>query len=232
METRQEIILRAMIEEYIRTAEPVGSKFLALQCGLSVSPATIRNDMSALEDAGYIRSPHTSAGRVPTEKGYAYYLRHFVEPSEVREEQTQLRHAVSGEDNQQSALKMLGKALVDLSGETVIIAFDPRWSYSIGIANLFQKPDFQDLRVVQSLSELVDRFDDVISEMFEQVAREPQVMIGSGNPFGSDMTAIVVKYALPHRQVGVLGLVGPLRMDYQKNLRLMQEAKEILDEIL
>lgn len=71
---RQEKILNALIEEYTKTAEPVSSKFLAKKKGLSVSSATIRNELQKLTEMGYIRQPHTSAGRVPEEKALRYFL--------------------------------------------------------------------------------------------------------------------------------------------------------------
>ena len=74
METRQLDILRAIVEEYVATEEPVGSKAISQRHGLGVSPATIRNEMSVLEDAGFITQPHTSAGRIPTDKGYRLFV--------------------------------------------------------------------------------------------------------------------------------------------------------------
>lgn len=74
MDSRKRIILRAVVEEYIEKAEPVGSKTLAEKGGLDVSPATLRNEMAALEELGYLEHPHTSAGRVPTSAGYRLYV--------------------------------------------------------------------------------------------------------------------------------------------------------------
>lgn len=71
---RKEQILSAIIERFIATGEPVGSKFLAAMLPLSVSPATIRNEMAYLSEKGYLDQPHTSAGRVPSDKGYRYYI--------------------------------------------------------------------------------------------------------------------------------------------------------------
>lgn len=74
LEDRRLEVLRAIVEEYVQTAEPVGSKSLVERRHLAVSPATIRNDMAALEEEGFITQPHTSAGRIPTDKGYRYFV--------------------------------------------------------------------------------------------------------------------------------------------------------------
>ena len=74
LEPRSEAILRAIIEEYVATAQPVGSQTLVVKYGLGVSPATVRNVMAELESAGYLDHPHTSAGRLPTDKGYRLYV--------------------------------------------------------------------------------------------------------------------------------------------------------------
>lgn len=75
---RKQQILKAIIAEYIRTAEPVGSKALSELPELSFSSATIRNEMSELEEMGYLEKPHTSAGRVPSHKGYRFYVDHLM----------------------------------------------------------------------------------------------------------------------------------------------------------
>lgn len=77
---RKERILRAVIDDYIASGEPVGSRTLARRYGFMVSPATIRNEMADLEDSGFLEQPHASAGRVPSDKGYRYYVDHFVRP--------------------------------------------------------------------------------------------------------------------------------------------------------
>jgi transcriptional regulator of heat shock response len=230
MDDRRQRILRAIIEEYVRTAEPVGSKYLCENCGFDVSSATVRNEMMVLEDEGYLRSPHASAGRVPTEKAYEFYLRNFVPSKHANRGGAKLRQSMVGAFDGEDALRSLAKKLVDLSGETAIVAFDPRRSFYTGVANLFQKPEFRDLEVLRNLSSIVDRFDDVAGEIFDSISSEPQVMIGKENPFGEDMAAILVKYQLPNKVTGFLGLLGPLRMDYEKNIALIEEAKELLKE--
>ncbi|MDE6733577.1 MAG: heat-inducible transcription repressor HrcA, partial [Oscillospiraceae bacterium] len=86
MEPRAAKILAAVVDAYIRTGEPVGSKALAQDAGIGVSPATIRNTMAALEADGYLGHPHTSAGRVPTYKGFRYYVENLMDPEPINPE--------------------------------------------------------------------------------------------------------------------------------------------------
>src|ERR1043165_5900694 len=88
---RQEDILSLIIRSYTQTPEPVSSKFLVENSSLNVSSATIRNEMAALEDLGYISAPHTSAGRIPTENGYRYFVKRLINVSDLStNEQTRI----------------------------------------------------------------------------------------------------------------------------------------------
>ena len=90
MDQRMYKILEAVVDEYIRTGEPVGSKTVMHRLDISISSATIRNEMAALEQMGYLEHPHTSAGRIPTYKGYKYYIeksmQHFTLTEDEKEE--------------------------------------------------------------------------------------------------------------------------------------------------
>jgi heat-inducible transcriptional repressor len=94
---RQKKILSLIVQAYIRSAEPVGSKYLVDRFGLSLSPATIRNEMGVLTDAGYLRQPHTSAGRVPTEDGYRYFVGQLMHETSLPEE---VRHTINHQFSQ------------------------------------------------------------------------------------------------------------------------------------
>ncbi|MDI3257340.1 MAG: heat-inducible transcriptional repressor HrcA [Kyrpidia sp.] len=78
---RQQLILRLVVDDYIRSAEPVGSRTISKRMEAHLSPATIRNEMSDLEEMGYLEQPHTSAGRIPSQKGYRFYVDHLLQPS-------------------------------------------------------------------------------------------------------------------------------------------------------
>ena len=226
---RQELLLGIIVEEYVRSAEPVGSKFLAENFNLGVSPATIRNEMSFLEQSGLIQSLHTSAGRLPTEDGYRYYIKNILPNTNLKGEP--IKSAVEETDEAEQLLKSLAKRLVELSGETAIVTFDSDRSYYTGVSELFHKPDFNDLERVRSLSDLVDRFDEVMLSMSSLINDYPEVFIGTKNPFGDQMATVVVRYKLPNNKEGLLGLVGPIRMDYAKNLALIERAKQVIIDL-
>jgi len=229
MESRAEQLLRLIIDDYIKTAEPVGSKYLVEQYKLDISPATVRNEMSLLEEEGYLRHAYTSSGRIPTEKAYEWYLRGRVTKATDTTKATAAFETFERETNKESSVKSIAKRLTEISGETAIVAFDPNWSFYTGVSNLMQKPEFHDS--VPALAELVDQFDAVVSDMFDRVSHEPQVFIGSHNPFGDQMTTIIVRYDFPNTSGGILGLVGPMRMDYARNLALLEAAKKIINEL-
>ena len=114
LEDRKLDVLRAIVEDYVSTQEPVGSKALVERHNLGVSPATIRNDMASLEDEGYITQPHTSAGRIPTEKGYRLFVDRLstVKPLSVPERraiQTFLSGAVDLDDIMARTVRLLAQ---------------------------------------------------------------------------------------------------------------------------
>ncbi len=226
METRQANLLRLIIDDYIKTAEPVGSKYLVETYGLDISPATVRNEMSLLELDGFLRHAHTSSGRIPTEKAYQYYLKEFVQTDTVPQT---LDVEFSETPNKTNTIKTITKRLVEISGETAILAIDENSSQFTGVSNLFLKPEFLDS--ASALGELVDQFDEVISDMFSRASSKPQVFIGSNNPFGDQMTTIIVRYDFPNTTGGILGLVGPMRMDYARNLALLAAAQKMIEQL-
>ena len=141
MNNRQKHILFAIIEEYVESAQPVSSGLIAKKYNFGVSPATVRNDMASLEDLGFLRQPHTSAGRVPTEKSYRLYL-HECKRAQKALCTGQLEQVLRKARNPRELTREIAKSLVELSGETAIMSLDTGWSHYTGIANLFQKPDF------------------------------------------------------------------------------------------
>lgn len=132
MDPRKMRILRAVTDDYIRTAEPVGSRTIARKYGLGVSPATIRNEMADLEELGYLEQPHTSAGRVPSEKGYRFYVDVLMEPEELSdEEQSRLREEVAAGRRAVEDLIHQASRLLSLITHYTAVVVLPRLSQAI-----------------------------------------------------------------------------------------------------
>ncbi len=125
MDERKLKILAAIIDEYILTGEPVGSKAIAKVPGINVSAATIRNDMSMLEQLGYLEQPHTSAGRVPTFIGYRLYIDKLMKIEQLSEsERSKLDDMLGQEENltEESIIQSAGKALAELTKCATVVA--------------------------------------------------------------------------------------------------------------
>ncbi len=228
MNERLQRILAATVQEYVKTAEPVASSTIASNYRLDVSPATIRNDMAVLEEEGYLRQPHTSSGRVPTEEGYRFYLQLIRQHSRKLGARKELREVAQGTD--EDMMQGMARALSQISGETALVSLDASRNQTTGISNLFSKPDFQDVETLRTLSHIVDRLDEVMKTVFDDVEKEVRVFIGNENPFGKEVATIVAKYRLPSGATGMIGLMGPMRMDYEKNLQLLEEVRAVLDQ--
>lgn len=230
LNARQLQILAAIVEEYVASAEPVASKAIVDKYGLDVSSATVRNDMAVLDEAGLVRQPHTSAGRVPTETGYRVYLENFVHSNTPPKAHLPLSRAAATADEPHEQMRAIAKSLVELSGEAVVSSMDADWTYYTGLAKLFEKPEFNDVEMLRRVSGVVDRFDEAIEQAFEEADKDVNVWIGSQNPFGNEMATLLVRYRMPGGMTGILGLVGPLRMNYVRNIALLEEAKKLLDD--
>ncbi|KAA8827653.1 MULTISPECIES: heat-inducible transcriptional repressor HrcA [Bifidobacterium] len=122
-QSRRMLVLRAVVEDYIRSQEPVGSTSLTKQHHLGVSSATIRNDMAALEDEGYLIQPHTSAGRVPTEKGYRYFVDRLATVVPLSEAQRRgINSFLSGSVSLTDALQRSARLLSEITGQVAVVA--------------------------------------------------------------------------------------------------------------
>ncbi len=213
MDERKKLILEIIIKEHIGTGQPVASSIIVEKYKLPVSSATVRNDMAELEENGWIIQPYTSAGRVPTEKAYAQYAADLKDFSLPKKESELLSDA-AGDDEMKA--KQTAKQLASLSGLAVIWAFHKYNVYYTGISNLLHQPEFNHPQLVYDMSSIIDRIDDIVSEIFEQVDFSPQIMIGRESPFGIFSGAVLSRYKAKDR-VGLIGLVGPVRMDYAAN---------------
>lgn len=223
MELRQEQILKLLIEEHIKTAEPIGSGQIEALGVLEVSAPTIRNELRNLEENGFLTHPHTSAGRVPTEKGYEYYLTHLLEKNppetDLQEKMIQLQTEYQGE----AQMKEFGKYIAEIGNGAVIIAFDPHRIYYTGISYLFSQPEFHNVAHTIRVSSLFDHCEEHMQEFFDGMnENQLRVFVGQNNPMGSVCSSVAIRY-----NNSIFALVAPMRMDYKKNIALLEFLQKL-----
>lgn len=221
---RKKFLLATIIKEYVKTAVPVSSGGLVEKYKLDISPATVRNEMMELEEEGYIYQPHTSAGRVPTETAYELFVADLKDGKKkgLREAEKLLERLFKRDE---AAYKATAKAIAELSEAAVFWAFHKNDLYYTGLSNLFSQPEFRQVNAVCDVSGIIDRLEEIIDEVFEDLEEGGQTLIGSKNPFGNFLSAVLVKYK-DNNHSGVFGILGPMRMDYEKNLALVEFIKK------
>lgn len=238
---RQEKILSQIIEEYAETASPVGSVTLAKL--FDVSPATIRAEMARLESMGLIAQPYTSAGRVPTDAGYRYYVNYLTESSARDEEVFKgnaliesrgvhaLEKRVSSQSRADAAIRGAVDALVDLTGNLGLATVGGQL-YLSGISRLFMQPEFTDTARVQAVAKLLDNLEPWLREAAPGDALN--IYIGHENPIGknSEVSLIISKFKSPFSDNSYIGVLGPTRQNYFKVMSLVRYAGKMLEEAL
>ena len=256
---RQKEILSQIIEEYAETASPVGSVTMAKL--FNVSPATIRAEMARLEVLGLIAQPHTSAGRVPTDAGYRFYVNELSRAVEVSEEaprmtetpRFEMRFEVPGvklledggltrgkhvlevrvgsQSRADAAIRGAVDALVELTGNLGLATIGGQL-YLSGMSKLFTQPEFGDTRRVQAVAKLLDNLEPWLREA---APGEPlNIFIGQENPIGknSEVSLIISKFRSAFSDRSYIGVLGPTRQNYSRVMTLVRHAGMMLEGMM
>ena len=234
---RRQRVLSALIEEYVARAIPVGSRTLTERYELGVSPATIRNDLSMLEDEGYISQPHTSAGRIPTDFGYRTFVDNLIETGAIAED-TRTQQAVEDlKRNAQELDDLLERTSLQLARLTECLSIvapntlaHPR---RMGMSSLMRQPEFA---YTQSLIPIMQLLEDetVLLQILDNTAQAdgtPRVRIGSENETEqlSGVSVVASRFGKGEGQ-GIVAVIGPTRMDYSKVLQAVRIASKTLTD--
>lgn len=232
MTERQQQILASIIEQYAEVASPVGSSLLAKL--FNVSSATIRAEMAELERLGYIMQPHTSAGRVPTDKGYRFYVNSIGESAAGLPEsraQKALTARVQHAGQPERMIRNAVDTLVELT-HNLGLATIGNQLYMSGLSNLFGQPEFMNGGQVQQVASLLDNLEPWLREA---APNEPlSVYIGRENPVGraAGVTLIISRFRSPFSDRSYIGTLGPTRQAYRDVMMLVKSAGEELEEVL
>jgi len=229
---RQKNLLSVVVKEYTETAVPVGSKHIAKEYDFDLSSATIRAEMNELEDAGYLFQPHTSAGRIPTDEGYRYFVEHIMPDKNLtKAEQKKLQAELLKLKAKNTRLtRTAAKLLSSLSGNLAISGVKDEF-YDFGMKELLDEPEFREMDDLCRLAETLDFIDERVDKLVKNLKdNEIKIFIGKENPIEeiSNCSMIISPYKTKSGEKGILALIGPKRMRYAKNKSLIQYMKKLL----
>jgi heat-inducible transcriptional repressor len=242
---RQQAILTRVVDMHVESAQPVGSRQITeLYTELykrSYSSATVRYEMGTLEDLGYLTHPHTSAGRIPTDLGYRYYVDHSLQQEmpaadtlrQISKELTEAAQEIDDLGEKVSTILSMLSAHVGI----VMVPEDKKERskcYVQGSSRLLDQPEFQDMTAVKPLLKM---FEDRrgLQQCFKGQDSQPvTITIGeeNGNPVLRNCSVIAGRYRLEDGQTGTLALVGPRRMRYSRMVPLIIQMGRMIESVL
>ena len=233
---RQQVILKHIIDEYIESAEPVGSSTLEKKYSLGVSPATIRNEMAELTDKGYLKQPHTSAGRIPTSTGLKLYVNHLMKMKDlsVTDEVGIKAKVWDFRDNFQKALRESTRQLAVRTRELAIATDNSGNIFYSGTANILDMPEFFDIDLTKTVLTLIDQFD-YLNELFARAEETPgiHILLGKdlGNTYLEPLGLIFTSFGAGKARQGTIGVIGPSRCNYPMIIPTVQYFGDLIDQM-
>ncbi len=233
---RQLQILKAIIEEYIETAEPVGSETLDKKYNLGVSPATIRNEMVSLTSAGFLKQPHTSAGRTPTSQALKLYVDKLMKPKDlsVAEEVTVKQNVWEYRSEMEKLLKEATRVLAKQTRAMSLAATDEGDIYTAGVGNILEMPEFFDIDITKHLLDTLDEYNywwNVFSHL-EEGPDPLTVLLGEelGSQLLNQCGGVFIRFVSPAHQ-GAIGVVGPTRLNYPRIVPMVRYIGSLINEV-
>lgn len=231
---RQRALLKAIVEEYINTAEPVGSEAIERKHTLGVSPATIRIEMGKLTEMGYLKQPHTSAGRVPTSMGLRLYVNELMKEkqlsvtAEVSIKEQLWHERLRYERMMQEAVKALAERCRMLG----LVVDDDGQVYHAGAAYILDWPEFYDIDVTRFVLSLFDEFPRLQEIIGKAQGTDPiHILFGDELEF-EDLRPtgfVFTRYDVGSRH-GVVGVIGPARMNFPLVLPYVKYVRDLIYE--
>jgi len=235
MTDRQEIILGAIVREYIESALPVSSAVLAEKYDFALSSATLRAEMMALEEEGYLYQPHTSAGRIPTDQGFRYFVDRLMEesPLGLREQKALQVEVLKLKAQNKMLARETAKLLSTMSDSLALSGLiDSEDFYKSGTQKLLSKPEFNNLDSVCKMAEVLDYLDENMEDLWKRLegSTGSEIFIGKESPIGSadECSMVISRYNLEGGEQGILAIIGPKRMKYSRNVSIIEYFKKIL----
>ncbi len=235
-ETRKKAVLSSVINKYIKDPEPIASEDIARE--FHVSSATIRNIFAQLEEDGYLTHPYTSAGRIPTDQGYRYYVDFLLSQIGLLEEEKEKifgcykRKMKRMEDALEKTSEVVS-ALTHYATVVSLLDWQDRIYYN-GISFILDQPEFQDLNRIRHLIKMIEEKEQMLALLNQDFKGKIKIYIGAelGRPEINNCAMVVSSYNVNNRPVGRLAIVGPTRMDYDHLIPTLEYVSFVLSDVL
>lgn len=232
---RQIKIIKAIVEEYTTTGEPVGSQTLDKKYRLGVSPATIRNEMAELTDKGLLSKPHSSAGRIPSATAIKFYVNELLRERELSvAEEVAIKervwdHRFQPQDLLDEATKVLAERTKSLS----IAALDDGDVYRAGYSNLLNTTEFYDIDLFREILFLLDE-QERITTLFHRSQGQNPIHLLLGEELGyermSPVSCLFADIQIGPKR-GSLGIIGPNRQHYDQNIPFVRYIANLINQL-
>lgn len=232
---RQTRLLKIIIDEYIATAEPVGSVALESKYNIGVSPATIRNEMALLTAKGFLKQPHTSAGRIPTPKAMKFYINQLMEEKtlSVTDEVNAKEEVWDSRDNTEKLLRDATQALSHQTHYLAISTLDDGIAYAHGHSNLFDSPEFS-TQVCRRLFELLEEERQIRELFFGRFTGNTPIEVLFGEELGWEffepIGMVATRFKIGEHE-GAIGVVGPFRLNYPRVIPTVRYFGNLIQEL-
>ncbi|MFC1496332.1 HrcA family transcriptional regulator [Candidatus Margulisiibacteriota bacterium] len=232
MNKRKNRILKAIVDDFVDSAIPVGSRTIYKEYIRELSPATIRNEMSDLEEEGFIAQPHTSAGRIPTDSGYRYFIDNLMKEKDLSHKDAELIKKIAHQikedfDDAFDELSNMFSDMMDYLTIAVSHRKAKRRLSASGVSRLIQQPEFRDVDNTRKIIEILEQRD-FLGNLLDEYSKEEavNVKIGKENKPKEvrDYTIVVTSF-----NDGEIAIVGPTRMNYQKVTAYLRRLNQELN---
>ena len=235
-ESRRRAVLCSTINRYIKRAVPVSSEDISQEFNLS--SATIRNIFSELEENGYLMHTHTSGGRIPTNKGYRYYVDFLLSQMELLDdEKNRVVKEYQGKINRfEDALETTSEIISEITRCTSIVSFlesQDRVFYK-GISLILEQPEFQDHQKLCLIIKMIEDKEQLLNVINRDFSGKVGVYIGEemGCPEVNNCSIVVSNYSLNNKLMGKLAVLGPARMEYRHVISTLEYVSGVLVDVL
>ena len=239
LDIRKQKILCAVVNDYLHCAEPVSSDAICERYMRDISPATVRNEMAELEEAGFLKHPHTSSGRVPSDLGYRYFVNQLMKQKDLSRKEIEFmeKEYHRAGKNIEELLHATLKIAATLS-QLLAVVTAPKLPFKVlssGLSNIARQPEFSDAGHIKDMLSIIER-EDLMEHIIDDSAKDDAVIIKIGSEIKNkkirDCSIVISKYELDGENMGAISIIGPTRMTYSKASSVVDAVSKTLKNIL